>query len=166
MTRLVTVSASYTRPADTTAYTAGDVVANSTSAATVLTFSGAVKHASHGGFIRSASIVDSVAAATKPQLDLFLFNKAPVMQNDNAAFAATDAEMLNCVGVITFDGPNKFVVGGANGLIPASFLGTQNQQGFKCAPGDTNLYGVLVARNAYTPTASEAFQVSLDIERE
>src|SRR3990167_2587909 len=158
------ISASFTRPSNTTAYTAADVVANSTTAATILTFSGVVSVPGGSGIISSAWLIDSAAESTKLQADLFLFAVAPVTYgNDADAFAPTDSEMFDCVGVIEFDGPNDFVVGSGNGLIPGGFLGGHGSLRFQCAQGSVDIYGVLVARNAYTPASAEVFKILIGI---
>ena len=56
------ISASYTRPADTTAYAEGDVLANSTSAATILTFPN-VARANGLGFL-----IDGVTVGAGPAM--------------------------------------------------------------------------------------------------
>jgi hypothetical protein len=150
------VEASYTRPNDATPYAAGDVVANSTSAAVALTFAGAARGAGLGGVIQAAIFVGSYAPSLKPDLELFLFDTAPTMQQDNAAWAPSDAEMLKCIGRIRFP-PGLFVVCGANGIVDSDSLGKP----FQCASASTDLYGVLVVRNAYIPTNNEVLAVRL-----
>jgi hypothetical protein len=115
--------------------------------------------------VRGAVFVDSADQATKPDIDLFLFAEtAPTLAADNAAFAPTDAEMLNCIGVISFAGANfkaGDITAGANGngVIPV-----QGQDIPFSAPVNKVIYGVLVARNAYTPVANEVLAVNLTIE--
>lgn len=156
-----TVEASYTRPADTTAYAAGDVVANSTSAATILSFTGFARAPGLGGVVQNAVLIDSVAAATKPWLELYLFDTAPTMQNDNAAWAPSDAELEKCLGVIVFDGTatNAFKTTSNGGLVASGAVSLSMQ----CASGSSTLYGILVARNAYVPASGEKFVVRLSV---
>lgn len=153
------VSASVTRPADTTVYTAGDVIADATSSPSLLTFVGAGRDAGHGGTIISATMIISASTGTAPGVDLFLFSVAPTAMEDNAAFDPTDAEMLNCVGVIQFAASNVIVaLASGNSLIPANDLTV----GFKSASTDKNLYGVPVERSGYTPISAEVFQFTLN----
>lgn len=136
---------SVTKASGTTQYTAGDVVGG------LFTFP--IGGAS--GLIRSVLLIDSAAESTKPDVDLFLFTAAPTVAADNDAFAPTDAQMLNCVGVVALAG-SGFKVAGANGAILAS--------GLSIGYTGRTLYGVLVARNAYSPITLEVFTVRLGIE--
>lgn len=151
------VEATYTRPADTNAYTAGDVIANSTSAATILTFSGVARAETGSGLIQAATLIDSVAASTKLDADLYLFDTTVVMEQDNAAWDPSDAEMLTCLGVVEFRGAN-FKTCGANGITHVQGIGLPF-----VTVGGKDLYGILVARNAYTPASAEVLKVRLHI---
>lgn len=154
-----TVSAAFTRPADTTPYAAGDVVADSTSAATIIQFPRIAQNDVGCGMIQQVRLVTSANVATKPDLQLFLFDTAPGVVNDNAAFAPTDAEMLRCVAVIAFP-TGSFVVGNAGaGAAGNAICDAQNLMiPFNMLAANTNaLYGVLVVRNAYVPVSGEVF---------
>jgi hypothetical protein len=155
-----TVETSYTRPADTTTYASGDVVANSTSAATILTFANMSRANGLGGIIQGATLIDSVSAALKPEFELYLFDTAPAMQNDNAAWAPSDAELDKCLGYIAFaSGGWRTGTSSGNGLIDIDALA----KSYQCAPASTSLFGVLVARNAYVPASGEKFTVRLHV---
>ena len=150
-----TATAIFARPNDATQYTAGDVVSSSTTAAYPMVFPIA-RAPGIGGVIQSAVFIDSVAAATKPDLELYLFDRPVPMQQDNVAWNPTDTDVQNLVGVIAFP-TGSFRTMGANGTITATFLG----MAFSCLPNDQNLYGILVVRNAYTPTALEVLEIRL-----
>jgi hypothetical protein len=152
------VEANFTRPSDTTAYAAGDQVCNSTTAPTIMTFSGCTSFEGGGGVIHAAALIDSVDAATGPEFDLLLFDTTATMANDNAACAVTDAEMLTFIGCISFLAADQKSVG-ANAVTQNRAVGLP----FKCVANSTNLYGMLVARNAYTPASAEVFKVRLSI---
>src|SRR3990172_3086494 len=96
-----TLEASYTRPANTTAYTANDALSESTSAPTALTF-GTAANIRANGWLIGARCVDAVNAATLPQLRLFLFRVSPTAVNDNAAFTLTDANLQDCIALLNF----------------------------------------------------------------
>lgn len=153
-----TIKQSFTRPADTTAYAAGDVVCNSTSAPVIMQFNVASKEAGALGIIQQAILIDSESVATKPDLELWLFDTTITMDNDNAAFTPTDAELLTLVGVIPFL-TSTFKVGTASGnsICQVDNLGIP----FNTLVGDNTLYGVLVVRNAYVPVSGETFTVRL-----
>ena len=157
-----TSKATFTRPSDTTAYAAGDVVCNSTSAPVIMTFANAVSSAHASSILQQALLIDSGNETTKLDCELWLFDTTVVMDNDNAAFTPTDAEMLTLVAVIPFSSSAwKQGTAGTGGNcandqqnlgIPINVAdGTQN----------TSLYGILVARNAYTPISAEVFTFKL-----
>lgn len=156
------ISAGFSRPANTTGYTAGDVVNNSTSAPEPLTFTGAARVAGGSGVITDLLIIDSGNQTTKPSLELWLFHTAPAMDNDNAAFTPSDEELLNLVAIIpvasTFVGDATAGAGG-NAVYQAKGI----NQAFVCTGAVTALYGVLVVRNAYTPLSGETFTVLLGV---
>ena len=143
---------SVTRPNDTTQYGAGDVVSGTVSA--VLNFGTDAAF----GEIKSAILIDSVVAGgTKPEMDLLLYSSSPTIAADNAAFAPTDAQAATLVAVIPFLAAN-FVAATSNGHIVSASVGD-----IPFVAPDRILYGVLVARNTYTPTALEVFTVALGI---
>lgn len=157
------ISASYTRPADTTAYAAGDVLANSTSAATILTFPNVARANGLGFLIDGVTVAYSGAPATKPDLQLWLFDSTVAMQNDNAAWNPSDAEMETCLGYIS--------LGGGSATIAAPLASNGNMVQFvaaavksnACASGSTSIFGIVVVRNAYTPTSGEKFTFRLHV---
>lgn len=155
--------ATITRPADTVAYASGDVIADSTTAATPLVFKG-VCGDGEGAVIRAAQFSSSIVPATKLNADLFLFHTAPTAYgNDNEAFALSDADLLNCVGVITLDGTTaaNIKVGTLNCVVINQALAMP----VKSLTTDRALYGVLVARNAYVPASAEVLTVKLGAEK-
>lgn len=158
------VSATLTRPNDTTQYAIGDVVANSTTAPVAIAFAGVVRDHNGTNEIKKAFMIDSANQSTKGDFELWLFHTAPTMDNDNAAFTPTDAELLNLVAVITFAGADA-VVGdatsgaGGNAVYFGKFKSTSSIVGTKASA--KALHGVFVARNTYTPVAQEAFTFEL-----
>lgn len=154
------ITTTLTRPADTTAYAAGDAVTDSTSSPTVITFASAARVNNGSGTIIGATCVDSANQATKAQLELWLFDTTATPDNDNAAFTPTDAELLTIVGVIPF---NVWYVGdatsgaGGNAVSVAANLSLA----YQCGAASTSLFGLVVVRNAYTPVSAEQFSIRL-----
>lgn len=126
-----------------------------------LVFSACARENGDGGLISQVTIIDSVQAATPLTGELWLFTATLTPAEDNAAFAPTDAQSLTCVGVIPFT--TAGYLGSSNVVVHITNFGGLV---FQCAENSTNLYGVLVARNAYAPAALETFQVRLHIMRE
>jgi len=149
---------SKTRPADTATYAAGDVVNESTSAGTVWTFNNMARGAGLGGVIQSAILVSSLAPPTlKGEFELYLFDTAPGTQNDNVAWAPSDAEAKKIVAMIPFSLANYRAFGANNGAYMLNALGIT----YDCSSTLTTLSGILVARNAYVPGNAEELTIRL-----
>ncbi len=148
---------SYTRPADTTQYAAGDQVADGTPS--VLEF--AVPRVAGGtGVIIHASCTDSANVAVKADLRLYLFDTLPTIVADNAAWTPSDGDMVNIVGYVEF---STWEIGlatvGAGGNCVS--LATNLQIPFDVTNGV--VYGLLVVRNAYIPVDSEVFSIKIGV---
>jgi len=138
------------RPANTTQYTAGDTLSDTVTR--TLWFPNVVLSPGGGGIIQSATVIDSTAETTKPDIEMYLFNAAIVSQADNAAWAPTDTEMRAFVGMIALPS-TSFKTCGANGIIQS----TDKSLAFNCALGSRDLWVVPVMRNTYTPVSAEQF---------
>jgi hypothetical protein len=156
---LVQVNAAYTRPSDTTAYAAGDVVSNSTSASVPLVFNGVARFEGGTGRIVGARLYDDSAPGTAGDFEMHLYRASPAVANDNSAWAPTDAASLTITAKIAFG--TVTVMGAAN----VAYFVTGLDCHFKCGEGLTDLYGVLVARNAYTPASAGVITIELDVEQ-
>jgi len=160
--RIGILTDSYTRPANTTQYTIGDTISDS---ATVLAFDLSLNGISQNGttgIIVQAFLISSAYQSTGLNADLLLFDRTVTVPVDNAACAITDAELLTCVARISFE--TQVIVlptTGVNGN--CIYVGTQVNEIFECKSDDDVLYGVLVARNAYTPISGEVFTVKLKV---
>lgn len=162
------VNASFSRPADTTAYAAGDAVTNSTSSPTVITFDGCARANAGTGFITGATLVDSANQATKGSFELWVFDTTVTPDNDNAVFTPSDSELATLVCVIAFDtayiGDATSGAGG-NCVYSGSIVGG-GYKAFKCGASSDDLFGLIVVRNAYTPVSSESFTIRLEISQD
>lgn len=158
VTKVITVSK--VRPANTTTYAAGQIVAESTSAATLWAFASVARANGLGLILQSLTLVDSVAQSLKPDFELWLFDTAPstTSQNDAQAWAPTDAEMKFCLGYVALSS-GAFKVAGSNGVIAAEGIAKPLQ----CAAGSTTIYGVLVVRNAYIPASAEELTLRMTV---
>lgn len=160
--KLKRASAEFTRPADTTAYTARDVVSNSTGASTLMQFDIA-RVAGGSGYIAKARLITNNKAPT-PRLRLWLYTiSTPTVAADNAAFTLLWANRANRLGYIDFpalstedptgsDSASSIATSGTAFTIPLAFI---------CAAGDTKLYGLLETLDAFTPTSGQQFYVEL-----
>lgn len=161
---------SITRPADTNAYAVADAITDSNSAPTVLTIAGFGRQNGGSGVITGMRLISSANQATKPDIDVFVFDTTFTPDNDNAAFTPTDAELETCLGVVRFRGTDV-VVGDANSGASGNVLYPNPLNGFspiayKCGAGTTGLFFALVARNAYTPVSGEKFTLIADVQQD
>lgn len=158
-------SAEFTRPSDTNAYAAGDVVADSTSAATVMTFTAVTRGKKATAIIQEAILIDGANQSTKLDSELWLFDIAPASYgNDNAAFTPTDAELESLVGVIPFSSSDWKVGDATSGASGNCVNHAQNlSMVVNTTKDSSDLFGVLIARNAYTPVSAGTFHVRLKV---
>ena len=150
-------SSSFTRPADTTAYASGDLVANSTTAGSVTPLSftlGGYSALSQFRLVR-ARISKTGTSATNANFRLHLYTASPVPANgDNAAWSTTQA--ANWVGNIDVTSMLAFTDGCCGtGSLPAG------SEAFLRFNGNV-LYGLLEAKAAYTPASGEVFTVTIE----
>ena len=159
------VTAAITRPADTTAYTAGDVVQTSTSTHTPITFTDAARHIGGSGVLLDALLLDSACQTTKLDAELYLFDTTMTAPVDNAAWAPTDAIMATLVAIVDL-GASPWVGDPTAGTGNVAYQVQNNNAGFVCGASSRNLFGVLVARNAYTPVSGEVFTIRLKMAQD
>lgn len=153
---MVTVSATLTRPADTTAYTAKDAIANSTSAPTALTFSKLARLPGGSGYIVKARLITNQSTNTA-RFRLHLFNTSPTAINDNAAYTLLWANRAARLGTIDFvacqtEGSGSDAANSQNDTVRLPFV---------CAAADRNIYGLLEAIDAFTPASGQIFYIAL-----
>ena len=157
----VLISVTKTRPSDTTAYGAGDVISESTGSGTAWTFSNAAKVKGGSGTIVRAVILDDDTGRTQTGV-LLLFNITPTGNlNDNAAntepLSGTDD---NFIGAMEFD---ALIDQGTGYSYATAVPGNSNlPMPFKCVQGDASIYGVL-STTAFTPSSDEVFRIALQV---
>lgn len=151
------------RPANTTQYASGDLVANDTTAINVtpLSFS-----CGRGGFrITAARLEKSGLTVTSATFRVHLWESIPTAANgDNGALSFNQA---NYVGYVD---------------MPAMLATTNGGQAVRCAgeasswnggtasglfgfANSTYIYALIEARATYTPASNETFTLSLTIEK-
>lgn len=158
----VIVSANFTRPADTTAYAVNDLVANSTTAGSVvaLSWSTASRYSGGSAVVRRARIKKSTTGVTSAMFRLHLYATDPaassgITNGDNGAWLTKEANYLGSIDVTV----NKAFSDAAKGIgSPAE----GSEITFVPGSGST-IYGLLQALAAYTPGNAEVFTVELEI---
>jgi len=158
--KTVTASASFTRPANTTAYTAKDAVANSASSPAVLTFSDMAGEEGGAGYLVKARLMTN-QSANAARFRLHLFHTAPTPVNDNDQQTLLWANRANRVGHVDFDACQTE----GTGSDAANTSNTTLRLAFVCAAASKVLYGLLEALDAFTPASEQQFFVELSAEQ-
>lgn len=153
------VSDSFTRPSDTTAYADNDLVANSTTAGSVVPLSFNV---GRGGLkIVGARIQKSdesdVANAT---FTLHLFGSSPTVANgDNGAISHSLSDKFGSISfaIMTAATDEGYsIANGGDSILP---------DGLHWYTANGRIYGLIQAEAAYSPASAEVFAVTLLYER-
>ena len=152
-------SAAKTRPNDTTAYAAGDVVAESASAGTVWTFA-SIGPSAGRILITAASLRVDVSSVPSGMgaFRLHLYDASPTAINDNAAFDLPSGDRSKYLGFIELSTPEDL---GATLWIEDTTVRKQ----VKLAASSTSLFGILETRAAFTPTAQAVKTINLSAIR-
>ena len=159
-------SQTITRPADTTAYASGDLVANSTTAGSVVPLSvPAGRSRNQRGIIRRVRLIKSGAGVTNAAFRVHFFRVAPVVTNgDNGVFLPTALASYGYLGAfdVTVD-----VAGGSGAVgVGLARTGAGSAMIFKPADGSRNLFALIEARGVYTPASAETFKIEVEVERD
>lgn len=156
-------SANFTRPADTTAYASGDLIANSVTPGSVVPMSWPVaRFAAGSGAIRRARIRKSGTTVTAASFRLHLYASSPTVTNgDNGVWTSTQSGYLGSLsGDMSATAGRVF--SNAAQVVATPDQGTEIN--FALASGQT-IFGLLEARGAYTPASAEVFTVELEVDQ-
>lgn len=151
-------TASFTRPADTTQYAVGDLVANSTTAGSVA----AMQFAGGPTVIRRARLTKSDDDVTAATFRVHLFSSDPTAtapaNGDNGAISLNTA-IADYLGSFSFDmtaSPDIYNTAG-NVAVGVPVIGNEVM-----VPWTGSVYGLLEVRGTYTPASAEVFTVDLE----
>lgn len=183
--RYKTFRSTIVRPADTTVYTAGDIVAGASNE--IFTFGTAWQELAsadvdYGVARRQAEtksfsmdwlqLVSSANQATKMAGSIWFFITSPTSQADNTAFAPTDTQMEESI-IAKFDFAdtdwsvgNSTVGVGGNSLCDIPTRGRSFGIPDIDAGGTGQLYARLVLSNAYTPVSAERITIKFGASRD
>jgi hypothetical protein len=162
---LAVPSANFTRPADTTAYASGDLVANSTTAASVVALSWTAARVSAGSFlVRRARLKKSGTTTSLATFRLHLYGADPaassgIANGDNGVWSTNYSSYLGSLELDITSTPGR-AFRDSSGVIGVPSVGSEIS--VKLASGQT-IYGLLEARAAYSPGNAEVFTVELEL---
>lgn len=160
------VSANFTRPADTTAYASGDLIANSTTAASVTPMSFTVSRINDAsGMIRRAKLKKSTTTTTNATFRIHLYQNDPsastgITNGDNGAWSTKEAGWLGDFDCDMTSSTSGRAFSDAADCQCAPAVGTDIN--FIPKSGSQLIYALLEARAAYTPGNGEVFTVYLE----
>lgn len=160
-TPILAPSANFTRPADTTAYASGDLVANSVTAGSVVAMALAAARVAAGAFaVRRVRLKKSNTSLTNASFRVHFYDSDPtaasgITNGDNGAWLTKIAGYLGSCD-ITMD--KAFSDAAAGQAAPA----VGSEMSAKLASG-TTLYALLEARAAYTPASAEVFTLVAEV---
>lgn len=148
---LINTSATFTRPADTTAYANLDLVANSTTAGSVVPMTFSLPR--NAGFkLYRASVSTSNATVTNEKYNIHFFSSSPTCANgDNGALSTTASGWLGSIAVDGTTSPT----------FTDTSVGWSTLTTYPLLIVAKTVYGLLQATAAYTPTSAETFTVTL-----
>lgn len=157
----VVTGSTLTRPADTTAYAIGDLIANSTTAGSVvpITLSGMSRvNTGQGRIERVRLSSSSTAVGMTIRVHLYNTSSITVSNGDNGAWLTSNSNYIGAFDV-TID--RAFTDGASGSGIPL----TGGSITFQAGAGITTLYALLEARSAFTPTSGCVFTLRSEVYR-
>lgn len=149
------------RPADTAAYAVGDLIGNSTTAGTgnVMALSGVPRIAGGTGrIIRMRVATNQATFAGTLRVHLFKTLVAPTV-GDNGVLAGAVSNYVNYYGMADVALAQGILSDGAKG-----FMAFSPPIAFDVPDGTTNVYALLEARTAFTPTSGQRFSITLEAD--
>lgn len=156
------ISATFTRPADTTQYAAADLIANNTTAGSVTPMAFPLVGNNNPGQTRitRARLFKSATSVTAASFRLNLYQALPVVANgDNGAYSSTKAaDYLGFINIDISTNPGAKFSDGASG---SGTVAAGAEMLIKMGTL-TTIYGLLEAVGTYTPASAEVFTVTLE----
>ncbi len=162
---VITASDNFTRPADTTSYTSGDLVANNVTNTSVVAMEFDIARIAAGAFmIRRARLFKSTNTTTAATFRLHLYGQDPALSSgisngDNAAWVTKVASYIGSIDLDASGGNGRVFADPGAGVIAPVAIGVEI--GHKLA-ASTIVYGLLEARGSYAPGNSEVFTITLE----
>jgi hypothetical protein len=157
---MVVVSYGFNRPADGTAYAAGDAVSNSTSAPSVVTFTGAARTPGGSGYITKLRIITD-QKANVARYRLHLFTSPPIAINDNAVQTILWNDRANRIGALSITA----LATEDTSSTAAEQTDIVDRLPFLCSGSGMNLYGLLETLDIFTPASAQGFYIELVIDQ-
>lgn len=152
----------FQRETGTVAYAIDDVVSNSASAPTILTFPNMARVKGGSGYILKARLETNQNTCTA-QFRLHLYQIALAAQQDNVQFVMPWTSRATHLGYIDFPAMETEGTGSFKAFSHID-LGTSVEHGklmFTCTGTLRDIYGELETLSAFTPNSAQAFFIEL-----
>lgn len=135
-----------------------------------IVFANAVRSPGGAGMILHAEInLDFIPTGTF-DVSLWLFKTKPIEQEDNYGFVKVNSMLNNLLTVIRLstlmENSAEVIKQGVNDTVPAVVYGNSCcglNRGVICEPDSMNIYGVLVANDAFLPESRGTYNINLHI---
>lgn len=158
---LAMIATEFTRPSDTTAYAANDVVSDSTSATTMQALANAARASGGSGYITGVRVTTDKKSIT-PRIRVHFFNTTgATLAADNAAWKEVYADASKRIGYV--DLPAMTTAADTTNSDMSRTLDLGVRIPYTCVA--TSLYYVLEALDAFTPASGEKFTVTIFADR-
>ena len=151
-------SASFTRPADTTAYAANDAIADSATAPTLLQFTGCANANGGQGYIVKTRLLTNQKTCTA-RFRLSFYHTAPSPVNDNAPKPMLYANKDKLIGRIDLDPCST-----EDTSSDAAFTLSASLLPYILASDSRSIYCILTTLDAFTPASAQQFYVEITCE--
>lgn len=157
------VTNNFTRPANTTAYASGDLVANDTTAISVTPLTLSV---GRGGFrINNVRLETDVTTTTNATFRVHFFESEPTVANgDNGVLSYNLADYVGYVDMPTMTATTNGKYAVRHSHEASAFQGGVASGLFGYA-SSTYLHALIEARAAYTPGSGENFVLTATVEK-
>lgn len=157
----VTSTYAFARPADTTAYSANDVIADSESSPTIISLANIARAVGGQSYIVKARVLTDQKTCTA-RMRLSLFQTEPKPLNDNAPKTRLWDDRVISLGSIDFD---PMTTEDATNSTAASAMWTNAPINIVCDAASTTIYGILSTLDAFTPESLQQFYIAIDVEQ-
>jgi hypothetical protein len=154
----------YTRPANTTAYAAGQIICGTSSPCAPLAYAMS-KGRGHSGRIVGASITLNSTTISNAAFVLEFYQGAPTLTGltDGSAYSPKQVDIASGAYIGSANCPAPIAANTDNIWISCALDNPRNEKHF-IADGSGNIYVAVQANGAYVPTSGELVQVNLSVE--
>jgi hypothetical protein len=155
------MTGTFTRPSDTTAYASGDLVANSTTAGSVVAVE--IRHIGNKpagtAIIRRATVRKTGTSTTNAAFRVHLYRTSTITcaNGDNGAWSTN--QVANYIGAFDVTSMRAFTDGAYGAGAPL----TGSESMVKLDAATQSVWALVEARGAYTPTSAEVFTIGVDL---